>query len=61
LKARFNQTKDLFHLLTSRKGLALGIIMDHAVCEDNYEKIKTISKEADKVYIETFYLIPKLP
>ncbi len=29
--------------------------MDHAVDEDNYEKIKTVFAQADMVYIETFY------
>lgn len=46
---------DLFHLLTKNAGYKLGIIMDHAVCEDNYEKIKTVFKKADMMYIETFY------
>lgn len=46
---------DLFHLLERNAGYKLGVIMDHAVCENNYEKIKTFFKEADMVYIETFY------
>ena len=29
--------------------------MDHAVDERNYEKMRTVFTEADKVYIETFY------
>ncbi|ANF49876.1 peptidase [Chryseobacterium glaciei] len=49
------KASDLFHLLTKSEGYKLGVIMDHAVCENNYEKIKTIFKEADLVYIETFY------
>lgn len=46
---------DLFHLLTRNEGYRLGVIMDHAVCESNYEKIKTVFRKADLVYIETFY------
>ncbi|MDQ0595509.1 ribonuclease BN (tRNA processing enzyme) [Chryseobacterium ginsenosidimutans] len=49
------KASDLFHLLTKSTGYQLGVIMDHAVCEDNYEKIKTVFKGADMVYIETFY------
>jgi ribonuclease Z len=46
---------DLFHLLTRNEGYRLGVIMDHAAEEDNYEKIKTVFQGADLVYIETFY------
>lgn len=46
---------DLFHLLTLNEGYKLGVIMDHAVAEDNYDKIKTVFGRADLVYIETFY------
>lgn len=46
---------DLFHLLTRNEGYKLGVIMDHAVDEDNYQKIKAVFSQADKVYIETFY------
>lgn len=46
---------DLFHLLTRNEGYRLGVIMDHAVCESNYEKIKNVFRKADLVYIETFY------
>ncbi|WP_204537084.1 MULTISPECIES: hypothetical protein [Chryseobacterium] len=49
------KASDLFHFLTRNEGYKLGLIMDHAVCEDNYEKIKTVFNEADIVYIETFY------
>ncbi|MFC3160844.1 ribonuclease Z [Chryseobacterium arachidis] len=49
------KASDLFYLLTKNAGYKLGVIMDHAVCKDNYEKIKTVFKEADMVYIETFY------
>ncbi|MBB6372314.1 peptidase [Chryseobacterium shigense] len=46
---------DLFRLLTKNAGYRLGVIMDHAVCESNYDKLKTVFKRADMVYIETFY------
>jgi len=49
------KASDLFNFLTRNKGYKLGVIMDHAVCEDNYEKIKKVFREADMVYIETFY------
>lgn len=49
------KASDLFHLLTRNKGYKLGVIMDHAVDEDNYQKIKTVFNQADRVYIETFY------
>ncbi|PIF44367.1 ribonuclease Z [Chryseobacterium sp. 52] len=49
------KSSDLFHLLTNNPGYRLGVIMDHAVDEQNYEKIKTVFKDADMVYIETFY------
>lgn len=49
------KASDLFHLLTRNEGYKLGVIMDHAVDEDNYEKIKTVFAQADMVYIETFY------
>lgn len=46
---------DLFHLLTRNPGYKLGVIMDHAACEENYGKIKNVFEGADLVYIETFY------
>ncbi|KAA0126196.1 peptidase [Chryseobacterium sp. SN22] len=49
------QASDLFYLLTRNEGYKLGVIMDHAAEEDNYEKIKTVFQGADLVYIETFY------
>ncbi len=39
------KASDLFHFLTRNKGYKLGVIMDHAVCEDNYEKIKQFSEK----------------
>ncbi len=49
------KASELFHLLTKNEGYKLGVIMDHAVDERNYEKMRTVFTEADKVYIETFY------
>ena len=49
------KASDLFHLLTRNEGYKLGVIMDHAVDEDNYVKIKAVFSQADMVYIETFY------
>ena len=49
------KASDLFYLLTRNEGYKLGVIMDHAVDEDNYKKIKAVFNHADKVYIETFY------
>lgn len=49
------KASDLFHLLILNVGYKLGVIMDHAAHEDNYEKIKIVFNEADAVYIETFY------
>jgi ribonuclease Z len=46
---------DLFHLLTRNAGYKLGVIMDHAVDQNNYKQIKNVFGEADLVYIETFY------
>ncbi|NML70632.1 peptidase [Chryseobacterium sp. RP-3-3] len=46
---------DLFHLLTLNPGYKLGVIMDHAAKEENYEKIKTVFNKADLIYIESFY------
>ncbi|WP_126653596.1 MBL fold metallo-hydrolase [Chryseobacterium aureum] len=45
----------LFHLLTRQAGYKLGVIMDHAADENNYEKIRTVFGGADLVYIESFY------
>lgn len=46
---------ELFHLLSRNEGYKLGVIMDHAVDEINYQKIKSVFINADLVYIETFY------
>lgn len=49
------KASDLFYLLSRNEGYKLGVIMDHAADEDNYQKIKLVFNNADMVYIETFY------
>jgi len=49
------KASDLFYLLTRNQGYRLGVIMDHAADQENYEKIKAVFSEADLVYIESFY------
>lgn len=49
------KASDLFHLLIVNPGYKLGVIMDHAAKEENYEKIKTVFNKADLIYIESFY------
>ena len=46
---------ELFHLLKINKGATLGVIMDHAANESNHNKIRSLFKDCDKVYIECFY------
>ena len=49
--------KDLFHLITVKKGDTLGIIMDHAAHEANHTKIKNLFSDCNKVFIECFYKV----
>ncbi|MGG7470845.1 MBL fold metallo-hydrolase [Chryseobacterium arthrosphaerae] len=49
------KAEELYSLLTRNPGFKLGVIMDHAASEENYEKIKAVFEEADLVYIESFY------
>ncbi|KMQ58604.1 peptidase [Chryseobacterium angstadtii] len=49
------KVSDLFYLLKRNQGYRLGVIMDHAAIEENYEKIKAVFSEANLVYIESFY------
>lgn len=49
------KASDLFHLLTRNQGYRLGVIMDHAADQANYEKIKAVFSEVDLVYVESFY------
>lgn len=46
---------ELFHLITTKKGDTLGIIMDHAAHEANHTKIKNLFSGCQKVFIECFY------
>ncbi|WP_108867763.1 peptidase [Aquimarina aquimarini] len=46
---------ELFYLMSIKPGQKLGFVMDHAASETNHEKIITIFKNADRVYIESFY------
>lgn len=46
---------ELFHFLEKTVGDTLGIIMDHAANAANHLAIKTLFKNCDKVYIESFY------
>ena len=48
--------KDLFHLLTIKKGDTLGVIMDHAANEVNHQKIEQHFKHFNKVFIESYHL-----
>lgn len=49
------KAEELFSLLTRNPGFKLGVIMDHAASEENYEKIKAVFEGADLAYIESFY------
>lgn len=49
------KAEELFSLLTRNPGFKLGVIMDHAASEENYEKIKAVFERADLIYIESFY------
>ena len=49
------QAKDLFHLLDTKKGATLGIIMDHAAHVENHDKIEQHFSHCDQVFIECFY------
>ena len=49
------EAKDLFHLMETKRGEKIGVIMDHAANEENHQKIKTLFNNSDKVFIESFY------
>ena len=49
------EAKDLFHLMETKRGEKIGVIMDHAANEENHQKIKTLFNNCDKVFIESFY------
>lgn len=46
---------DLFHLLSIKKGNALGVIMDHAANSSNHQKIGQLFSHCDTVFIESFF------
>ena len=50
-----HSAKDLFPLLTIKKGDTLGIIMDHAANTANHDKIKSLFNDCNKVFVECFY------
>lgn len=47
--------KELFYLLSKEPGFKLGYIMDHRICEENHQNIKTLFVGADLVYMEAYY------
>ena len=47
--------KELYHLLATKEGKRLGIIMDHLACQENHDKILKLFSHSDRVYIESFY------
>jgi len=49
------KAKELFHLMEVKYGEKLGVIMDHAASKDNHKKIIETFKDADQVFIESFY------
>ena len=51
------KASDLFHLIEVKKGKKLGVIMDHAASPSNHKNILTTFKDADQVFIESFYKI----
>jgi ribonuclease Z len=55
IEGNLYKTSELFHLLTRNAGYKLGVIMDHAADEGNYEKIRAVFGGANLVYIESFY------
>lgn len=48
-------SSELFHLLHVQEGDSVGIIMDHAVNEENHSKIKEHFFKTRNVFIESFY------
>ena len=55
IEGKIHQAKELFHLLETKIGDSLGIIMDHAANRENHEKIISLFKDCNKVFIESFY------
>lgn len=55
IEGKIHPAKELFHLLEAKVGDSLGIIMDHAASQENHEKIISLFKDCNKVFIECFY------
>ncbi len=47
--------KDLFHLMESKKGKSIAIVMDHAANPENHQQIAALCAGVDELYIECFY------
>ena len=52
--------KDFFHLLQTTKGHRVGFVMDHLGSAENHARIASLFAEADKVFIESYYLHSEL-
>lgn len=50
-----HSAKELFDMITTKKGDQVGVIMDHKVTNENHNRIKNMFYDCDKVYIECFY------
>lgn len=48
--------KDLFYLLSKKKGDTLGVIMDHAASPANHQKIQQHFQAFRRVFIESYHL-----
>ncbi|MEP0263560.1 peptidase [Dokdonia sp.] len=57
LEEKTYKASDLFHLIEVKKGKKLGVIMDHAASPSNHKNILTTFKNADQVFIESFYKV----
>jgi len=49
------QASDLFVYLEERQVFKLGYVVDHAISEENHQKIIAMCNGADELYIEAFY------
>jgi ribonuclease Z len=47
--------KDLFQYLEVEPGFRVAYVMDHAATETNFERIRSLCKDADEVYVEAYY------
>ena len=46
----------LFHLLQRLPGTKVGVVLDHAITEANHQAIQSLFRDADAVYIESYFL-----